>query len=95
MAVGLVKDLRKISREYLKERGAVFRDGLVLIPYICPQLKEIGVYNPIKGDPIGPFDPKTVCMIHDHKPALCKAFHGKRTTLGFPTYVPKECTMKE
>jgi hypothetical protein len=99
LAIGTVKELRKVAKEFLLVRGAVFKDGLILIPFVCPHLREphwvSGMNEPNIDDRDFCHMSKHVCDIHDHKPAICKEFHGNKTVRGFPSYVPPGCTMKK
>lgn len=98
MAIGTVKEVRKVAKDFLSARGAVFKDGLILIPFVCPHLKT-GEESEIDWEAMYACGGYTrtflsTCDIHDHKPAICREFKGQKTVRGFPTYVPDCCTMK-
>ena len=97
---GLANNLKAEAREYLMAKGAYIDQGFMVLDHTCPNLKE-GVWI---DDPGYEFESEgapllkhghigSICLIHDHKPKLCRQFDGRRYINHTLYYVPEGCSM--
>lgn len=89
-----VGTMRKEAVEYYLARGIVWDriQGFLLVPSRCQHLKDTAnLKSDFRDQDLG----KTYCDIHDHKPEICKKYHGQRRASGGTRFwVPPGCTMK-
>lgn len=89
---GLVSRSTKDEAEYFRAHGFIEEQGLWLIPFQCPHLKQAGIRHVIKNY-TNTMEIYYFCDIHETKPRYCKDFDGRRYRNHTLSWVPKGCSM--
>jgi hypothetical protein len=79
--IALDEGLSTEVREYAVERSEVLEDGFFLVRSPCRHLVEFDGVD------------VTTCDIYKTRPAVCRAFNGKRRVNNKTFYVPKGCSL--
>jgi Fe-S-cluster containining protein len=100
LVLGERKEMSADEIRYYTLRGAVERQGLLLVEHPCTMLEYFRAEDgaaagagEVTDENLAAGIIRARCSVHGEKPAACRLFDGKKRRNGTVFYVPEKCTM--
>lgn len=100
LVLGETREMSADERRYHAFRGAIERQGLVLVEHPCTMLEyyragdgAAAAAAEVTGDNLARGIIRARCSVHGKKPEVCRLYSGKKKEKGMVFYIPEQCTM--
>lgn len=101
LVLGETKEMSADELRYHAFRGAIERQGLILVEHPCTMLEYyregdgavVAGTGDLTADNLAGGVIRARCSVHGEKPEICRIYNGKKRRDGMIFYIPERCTM--